>query len=242
MKLKAILFDVDGTLAETEEAHRLAFNRAFAEAGRRWCWSADDYRELLKVTGGRERIRHFVDAIGETASDESIAAMHRRKNALYAELVKDGAAVLRPGVARLIAEARRAGIGIGIATTTSRANLVALLDCHFGSGSLAWFDAVVTGEGVTHKKPDPEVYACALDTLGLDAEACVAIEDSRNGLLAAAACGIAVLVTPSLYTMHETFEGAAAVRASLEHPAPPVDLATIDRLLIRSPRLAAVAS
>ncbi len=241
MRLKAIIFDVDGTLAETEEAHRTAFNRVFAEAGREWKWSVDDYRELLKVTGGKERIRHFLKLIGETATDQFIADVHARKNEIYAALVASGTVALRPGIARLIGEARSCKMRAAIATTTSRANLVALLDCQFGTGSIADFDAVVTGEDVAHKKPDPEVYTRTLLALGLPPEACVAIEDSRNGLLAAAACGIAVLATPSLYTLHEQFGGAAGVRADLDHPFPPIDVAALNTLLVSHQPLVAAS-
>lgn len=241
MRLKAIIFDVDGTLAETEEAHRTAFNTAFAEAGRDWHWSAEDYRELLNVTGGRERIRHFLGTINETETDEFVADVHARKNAIYAGLVKSGAVALRPGISRMIDEARRNNIQTAIATTTSRTNLTALLDCHFGAGAIAGFDAVVTGEDVAHKKPDPEAYIRALSTLALAPDQCIAIEDSRNGLLAAAACGIRVLVTPSLYTAHEAFDGAAGVRADLDHPFPPINMAALDTLLL-SHQLQAAAS
>ncbi len=230
MKLNAILFDVDGTLAETEEAHRGAFNQAFAEAGRDWHWSKDDYRELLQVAGGRERLRAFLDSIGEPLPDEDLATLHRRKNVLYARAVTDGAVVARPGVSRLIAAARGAGVRLGIATTTSRANLAALVECLFGSEAMTWFDPVVTAEDVTAKKPDPQVYAIALERLGLPPSDCVAIEDSRNGLEAAMACGIPVVVTRSFYFSRENFAGAALVRDSLEG-LPLVDLATLDGLL-----------
>jgi HAD superfamily hydrolase (TIGR01509 family) len=231
MKLKAIIFDVDGTLAETEEAHRHAFNRAFAEAGRAWHWSENDYRELLKVTGGKERIRHFLKSLDEADSDDFIGELHARKNEIYAELVASGQVTLRPGIARLIKEARSRKLATAIATTTSRANLAALLDCHFGPGSIVEFKAVVTGEDVVRKKPDPEVYTHTLRALDVPPEACVAIEDSRNGLLAAASSGIAVLVTPSLYSSHEQFDGAAGVRGDLENPYPPIDVAALDALL-----------
>jgi HAD superfamily hydrolase (TIGR01509 family) len=234
MKLKAIIFDVDGTIAETEEAHRTAFNQAFAEAGKYWHWSVEDYRELLKVTGGRERIQHFLDGIAATESDMFVADVHAHKNAIYAGLVKGGAVELRPGIARLIDEARNGGISTAIATTTSKDNLVALLDCHFGAGAVAGFDAIVTGEDVTHKKPDSEAYARTLDALGLTPQACIAIEDSHNGLLAAIACGVATLVTPSLYTSHETFDGAVGVRPDLDAPYPPIDVAALDMLLSAS--------
>lgn len=241
MRLKAILFDVDGTIAETEEAHRTAFNRAFAEAGRDWHWSVDDYRKLLQVTGGKERIRHFAGTIGEAISDSFIVHVHARKNEIYAQLVEEGAAVLRPGIARLIGEARDRKIRIAIATTTSRTNLTALLDRHFGTGSLGAFDAVVTGEDVVRKKPDPEVYALALSGLSVAPNDCIAIEDSRNGVLAAVACGIPVLATPSLYTMHERFDGAVGVRASLDQPYPPIDIAALDRLVTALNPLAAAS-
>jgi HAD superfamily hydrolase (TIGR01509 family) len=234
MKLKAIIFDVDGTLAETEEAHRTAFNQAFAEARRDWHWSVNDYRELLKVTGGRERLRHFLASIGATESDMFVADVHARKNAIYANLVKGGAVELRPGIARLIDEARNAGIRTAISTTTSKDNLLALLDCHFGTGAISGFDAIVTGEDVIRKKPDPEAYARTLDALDLPQQACIAIEDSRNGLLAAMACGITTLVTPSLYTSHETFGGAVGVRPDLDAPYPPIDVAALDMLLSAS--------
>lgn len=231
MRLKAVIFDVDGTLAETEEAHRTAFNQAFVEAGRDWHWSADDYRDLLNVTGGRERIQHFLGLINEQETDQFVADVHARKNAIYAGLVESGAVALRPGILRVISEVRRNNIQTAIATTTSRTNLTALLHCHFGAGAIAGFHVVVTGEDVADKKPDPEAYKRTLLALGLLPDQCIAIEDSRNGLLAAAACGIAVLVTPSLYTAHEQFGEAAAVRADLDHPHPPIDVAGLDALL-----------
>jgi HAD superfamily hydrolase (TIGR01509 family) len=240
MRLKAIIFDVDGTLAETEEAHRTAFNQAFAEAGKDWHWSVDDYRELLTVTGGKERIRHFLTLICESASDQLVTALHVRKNAIYAKLVESGAVSLRPGIARIISEARRANIQTAIATTTSRANLVALLDCHFGAGAIGSFAAVVTGEDVARKKPDPEAYLQTLAILDLAPENCLALEDSRNGLRAAAACGVPTLVTPSLYTAHERFDGAAAVVASLDDPGLAIDISAMDRLLSLSVPLATV--
>ncbi len=231
MKLKALIFDVDGTLAETEEAHRHAFNRAFAEAGRDWIWTPDLYRSLLETTGGRERIAAFLHSIGEELPAEEIARLHRSKNAIYAQLVEDGEVELRPGVARLIDETAAAGVTLAIATTTSFGNLCALLDRHFGDSALARFGAVVTGEDVAAKKPDPAAYTRALELLGLGPDACIAIEDSRNGMIAARRAGLAVLVTPSRYTDHETFDGAALVREDLDQPGP-VTLADLEALLV----------
>ena len=230
MALRALIFDVDGTLAETEEAHRAAFNQSFAEAGHDWHWSVDQYRVLLRVTGGRPRIRHFLGTIGETATDDEIASLHIRKNTLYAEMVAHGAVTLRPGVARLIDEARRARLKLAIATTTSRSNIAALLEHLLAPDAAAWFGAIVAGEDVAAKKPDPEVYVRALAALGIAAAEAVAIEDSRNGLLAATACGIATIVTPSIYSDREDFTGARLVRPDLERPAA-ITLVTLSGLL-----------
>lgn len=227
MTLKAIIFDVDGTLAETEDWHRQAFNRAFAEAGRNWHWDRDLYRELLRVNGGRERFRHYLDSIGAALPDADLAAIHRRKNAIYAEHVAAGDISLRPGVARLIAEAEALELKLAIATTTGRDNLRALLD---GLLPAVAFDALATGEDVGAKKPDPEVYRCALAALGLAPAQCVAVEDSRIGLDAALAAGIATVVTPSTYCDHERFDGAALVRADLDGP-PPVTVPVLERLV-----------
>lgn len=237
MRLKALIFDVDGTLAETEEAHRRAFNRAFAEAGHGWEWTPGLYRRLLETTGGRERIVAWLRSIGETLPAPEIARLHRRKNEIYARLVADGEVALRPGVARLMDEAHAAGVALAIATTTSFGNLCALLDSRFGEAALARFAAVVTGEDVAVKKPDPAAYVRALELLGLGAGSCLAIEDSRNGMRAAQAAGLAVLVTPSSYTDHEAFDGAALVRTDLDAP-PALTLAECERLLVHSPAVA----
>jgi HAD superfamily hydrolase (TIGR01509 family) len=214
--LRAIIFDVDGTLAETEEAHRTAFNRAFGEAGKPWSWSQEDYRALLTTTGGKERIARYLDEQGMAPDPALVAALHARKNALYADLVAEGAVSARPGVRRLIEDARRHDVALAIATTTSASNLTALLDHVIGRGAAVLFAAIVTGEMVAVKKPDPEAYELALIDLGLPASACVAIEDSRNGLDAARGAGLATLVTPSRYTDHEDFTGAALVRRDLD--------------------------
>ncbi|QGN54571.1 HAD-IA family hydrolase [Novosphingobium sp. Gsoil 351] len=240
MTLKALIFDVDGTLAETEEAHRSAFNRTFAEAGHDWEWSPEHYRRLLETTGGKERIAAFLDEIGESLAAETIARLHARKNAIYAQLVAGGEVALRPGVVRLIDEARAAGVGLAIATTTSRANLAALLGRLFGLSALGIFAAVVAGEDVSAKKPDPEVYARTLALLGLAPGECLAIEDSRNGMLAARAAGLPVLVTPSRYTDHEVFDGAALLRPDLDS-APAITLADCERLVSESPATANAA-
>ncbi len=214
----AILFDVDGTIAETEEGHRQAWNAAFAAHGRGWTWDRATYRTLLRVAGGPERLRAFAgpDAIG----DEEIARIHREKNALYRAAVAAGAVPLRPGVLALLNFARGAGIRLAIATTTSRGNVLALLEGAIGPHAPGWFEVMACAEDAPAKKPDPQVYAVALERLGLSAQDTVAIEDSRNGVLAASALGIPVVLSPSFYFDHEPREDAVLVLPDLAAMAP----------------------
>lgn len=213
---RAIVFDVDGTLAETEETHREAFNRAFRQAGLSWSWDRGLYRELLAVTGGKERIRHFIEAHGATGApqedrDPFIRALHADKTGAYTRMVSGGELALRPGVRELINAARKRGYRLAIATTTTPANVDALLQVAFGDTGHGLFEVICAGDSVANKKPAPDVYLRTLEELGLPAADCVAIEDSRNGLLAARAAGIATIVTPSLYTRDERFDEAALV-------------------------------
>ncbi|WP_295636353.1 HAD-IA family hydrolase [Novosphingobium sp.] len=231
MRLKAIIFDVDGTLAETEEAHRRAFNRAFAEAGLAWRWSEADYAALLTTTGGRERIGRYRAEIGLAPDATTVAALHMRKNEIYAEQLAAGEIESRPGIMRLIRESLDRGVTLAIATTTSRANLDGLLRHVLGPGSETWFPVIVAGEDVAVKKPDPEVYSRALAALGLEPEVCVAIEDSKHGLAAARAAGIATVVTPSRFTSGQDFSAAALVCSDLDQAESRVDLARLDAML-----------
>ena len=222
MRLAALLWDVDGTLAETErDGHRVAFNRAFEAFGLPWRWSVAHYAALLAVTGGRERLLHDFaqrpDAPASAAAREALARrLHAHKNAVYAEIVAAGGLALRPGVAALIDEAAAAGLRQAITTTTSRANVDALLRAAFGPGWQRRFAAVVCGEDVARKKPDPEVFRRALQGLGLPAGAALAIEDSPPGVAAARAAGVAVLVTRSVYFADDAVEGALAVGPGLD--------------------------
>ncbi|MGV6804818.1 MAG: HAD family hydrolase [Ruegeria sp.] len=209
MTVKALIFDVDGTLSETEEAHRIAFNHAFDEAGIGWHWTVSDYTALLRVTGGKERMRAHRDAADtQSLTDAEIAALHDRKTQIYARSVAAGQVGLRPGVAELIASARAAGLRLAIATTTSRPNVDALCRACWGCPAHQIFDVIASGDEVPAKKPAPDVYQLALDRLGLPAKACLAIEDSANGVRSARAAGIEVLVTPSAYTAGDDFQGA----------------------------------
>lgn len=219
--LKAILFDVDGTLAETEEFHRRAFNSAFAQHGLDFQWSQEQYRELLKVTGGKERLAAFFRARGVPMSDERIRALHLAKNALYAEGIASGAVGLRPGVARIMRSARDAGVQLGIATTTSAENLDALLRPLFGAAWARDFSGVVAGDEVPRKKPAPDVYLACLQQMRIAAGYAVAIEDSAAGVRSARDAGIGVLATPSQYTDHDDFSQADAVVPHLGDPDQP---------------------
>lgn len=220
--LQAVLWDVDGTLAETErDGHRVAFNQAFEEAGLDWRWDEALYGELLRVTGGRERILHFLreraDAPATSDEREALARrLHQRKNAIYGDLVRRAVLPLRPGVKALMAECTDAGVRMAIVTTTSRSNVEALMGVHLGAQWRGAFAAVVCGEDVQHKKPDPEAYERALAELGLGPLACVAIEDSPGGVSAARAADIPVVVPLSAYFANATIEGAVAIGPGLD--------------------------
>jgi len=218
MNLRALIFDVDGTLAETEEAHRAAFNETFSSWGLGWHWNRPDYTRLLKTTGGKERIRAFQKGLpaGDRLGEDDIARLHREKTARYGEILASGGLVLRPGVAELIRTARNAGLKIAVATTTNAPNVEALCQCCWGQSAARIFDEIAAGDMVEAKKPAPDVFDLALEKLGLPADACLAFEDSRNGLLSARGAGLQVVVTPSAYTVDEDFSEATYLIATLE--------------------------
>lgn len=210
-RFKAVIFDVDGTLSETEEIHRQAFNETFEHFGLGWHWTQHLYRDLLLVSGGKERIRHFLDRSGIVADrfpDEFIAVLHAFKTERYVRLLESGQFDLRPGVRDIIVAAQRNGYCLAIATTTSRQNVECLVAGAFGPNGLDMFASVVCGDDVARKKPAPDVYLRVIERLGVAASECVAIEDSRNGMLAAQGAGIPVAITPAFYTDGEDFSGA----------------------------------
>lgn len=231
--LRALIFDVDGTLAETErDGHRVAFNRAFVDAGLSWHWSVAEYGELLRVAGGRERLRHYMrirDLVDDDGERHRLASeLHKAKTEHYRRMVEAGAVALRPGVARLLREARDQGLTLAIATTTSRANIDALFE-HALPQALDWLEVIGAAEDAPCKKPDPQVYEFVLDRLGLKPGECFAFEDSANGLRSAAALGIPTVITFNDYTRDQDFAYAACVLSDLGEPgAPPLRVAGLD--------------
>lgn len=225
-EFKAFIFDVDGTLADTEEGHRTAFNRVFAERGLDWDWTPELYRKLLTVTGGKERIRHFLreyrpeEKLPEDV-DGFIAGLHQGKTAHYVALLREGGIPLRPGVARLLGEAREAGIRLAIATTTTMENVTTLLECTLGRESIDWFEVIGAGGVVPSKKPAPDIYVYVLEQLGLTADQCLAFEDSQNGIRAATAAGLRCVITVCQYTDGEDFQGALIELDQLGEPDAP---------------------
>jgi HAD superfamily hydrolase (TIGR01509 family) len=227
MEIEAFLFDVDGTLADTErDGHRPAFNKAFDEFGLGWHWDTALYGELLAVTGGKERIKYYVESFlpadQKPADIEQLAAdLHRVKTKHYTELVSQGALPLRPGVKRLLNEARAAGLRLAIATTTNPENVTALLRHSLGEGTENWFEVIAAGDIVPAKKPAPDIYQWALREMNLAPQQCIAFEDSRNGLKSSMAAGIRTLVTINDYTADDQFDGAIAVLSDLGEPDAP---------------------
>jgi HAD superfamily hydrolase (TIGR01509 family) len=219
--MKALIFDCDGVLVDTErDGHRVAFNRAFKAAGIDAEWSVELYGKLLAIAGGKERMTHYFDQRGwppGASAAALIPALHKRKTALFTELIAAGALPLRPGVARLVDEAHAAGVRLGVCTTSDPKAIDGVLDL-LGAKRKSWFEIVLAGDVVKNKKPDPEIYLLAKQQLGLDAKDCVVVEDSRNGLLASLGAGMPTLITTSAYTTGEDFSGAAMVVPELGDP------------------------
>jgi HAD superfamily hydrolase (TIGR01509 family) len=222
MPIKAIIFDVDGTLADTEDGHRKSFNKAFAESGLDWNWDVALYDKLLKVTGGKERIKYFVDSFltGFTKPDDYegfVKNLHAVKTLHYTNMLGEGRIPLRPGIKRLIHDAHAAGITLAIATTTTPQNVSALLEVGLGKDWKKYFAANGCGDIVPHKKPAPDIYIWVLDKLRLASSDCIALEDSYNGLRSALAAGIKTYVTTNPYTHKQDFTGAAGVLDDLSN-------------------------
>ncbi len=218
-QLKALIFDVDGTLAETERnGHRLAFNRAFAEANLNWNWSETLYGELLEVSGGKERIRHYIQLYNPNFKEDLetlIPQLHQAKTAHYRQLLLSGEIQLRLGVKRLIEEADSQGIRLAIATTSALPNALALLEKNLNPD---WFEVIAAGDIVTHKKPAPDIYKYVLNQMNLEADKCLVFEDSFHGLQAAYEANLKTVITLHNYTKNQDFSLASLVLNHLGEP------------------------
>ena len=236
MALKALIFDCDGVLVDTErDAHRVGFNLAFAEHGIDAEWSVELYARLLLTAGGKERMRVYFDEFGwpanadsDEAKDALILDLHKTKTRITSEIVTS--LPVRPGILRIIDEARAAGVRLGVCTTSNPKFIDAVLDL-FGAERKAAFEFVHAGDVVAKKKPAPDIYLLALETLGLPASECVVIEDSRNGLLAATGAGLTTLITVSTYTGEEDFTEAAMVVPELGDAPANITIEDLGRLV-----------
>jgi HAD superfamily hydrolase (TIGR01509 family) len=225
--LQALIFDVDGTIADTErDGHRIANNQAFREAGLDWEWSVETYGELLAVTGGKERIRFYIDHFrpdfeSPADLDGFIAELHASKTRFYTDLVRTGRIPARPGVVRLLREARAAGMRLAIATTTTPANVTALLESAIAPDAVSWFEVIGAGDVVPAKKPAPDIYHYVLDRMDLAASDCLAFEDSANGILASHGAGLKTIIAINDYTREHEFPGACLVLDQYGEPEQP---------------------
>jgi HAD superfamily hydrolase (TIGR01509 family) len=222
----ALIFDCDGVLADTERfGHLPAFNATFEEFGLPVSWSEADYGAALRIGGGKERMAslltpELVAAAGLPRDPEGqsreVARWHERKTQRYVELVQAGVLPPRPGIARIIREARAAGWQLAVCSTSAEPSVRAILES--ATGDTAPDFLVLAGDVVAHKKPAPDIYELALRELGAAPSECVVIEDSRNGLLAAVGAQLVTIVTVNGYTRDEDFSEAALVVSSLGDP------------------------
>ena len=212
-QLKVLIFDVDGTLADTErDGHRVAFNHAFDQMGVNWNWSIDFYGELLAIAGGKERLKFYLEKYQPDWQTEDLAAFitqtHQLKSQYYRSLLQQNAIPLRPGVKRLILEARAQGIRLAIATTSSLPNAMALLETTLDP---AWFEVIAAGDIVAHKKPAPDIYHYVLEQMNIAPEHCLVFEDTTHGLQAATQANLKTIITVNEYTKSQDFNNAVLV-------------------------------
>lgn len=218
-QLKAIFFDMDGTIIDTEkDGHRVAFNEAFARLGINAEWDVAKYHQLLQIAGGKERMKFYFQGEGKEffptgkSIDEFVQQLHLLKTEIFVSLIESGKLPLRPGIKRIMKEAREKGILIGICTTSNEKAVKSIVNSLLADIKI---DLILAGDIVTNKKPDPEIYLLALQKTGLSGKEVLVVEDSENGLIAGKAAGIKVLVTVNEYTKNENMTGADAVLTSL---------------------------
>ncbi len=218
MKCLAIIFDVDGTLVETEDLHRAAFNSTFQKWSLGWYWDKDMYKELLKVSGGKERLVHYQNLVKsnrEYLNKETIIQIHNEKTMAYRQSLTTSELFFRPGVAKLIKQAQTKNIKLAIATATSKTNVDSLIKNIWKVPTEKVFNAVATNDEITKNKPSPEVYKLVLKKLQIEPKHCIAIEDSLNGLKSAKGADLRTIITPSSYTKNDNFALADIVLPSL---------------------------
>jgi len=219
MKIEGIIFDVDGTIADTEDIHRQAFNKAFSKFDLNWHWSKEKYHELLFISGGKERITRCLAEDNATKKNTGfIEKLHKCKSECYRSILLSSDISLRPGVKRLITEAKEKNIKIGIATNSSTENLQVLIKKTFKVEPEKLFNTIVTNNIVIDKKPSPEVYYRALKNLELSANKCIAVEDTANGNASAIRAGLRTVITTHAYTADNDFDGASLVLNNLGEP------------------------
>lgn len=238
-QLKALIFDCDGVLVDTErDGHRVAFNKAFAKKGYNIEWDVELYKELLKVAGGKERMRHYFDQTrwpeDVTDKDSLIKELHKLKTDLFMQIIESGELPLRPGAARLVDEAIAENVGLAVCSTANERAVNLVVERLLGPKRKAKFDLILAGDVVSKKKPDPEIYNLALQRLDLKPNECVVIEDSRNGLLAAKTAGIYCVITTNSYTKDEDFTEADVVVSELgDLPNVQINLETIKNIVAK---------
>ena len=226
MLLSAVLFDVDGTIAETEELHRKSFNESFKEFNLDWFWDKPIYKELINIGGGKERIQHYMkrawpEMLEYKNLSKYIDSIHKVKNEIYEDYLNEETITFRPGIKRLISELKESRIRIALVSSSSKTNIENLLLKGLQFKSIDFFDLIAHGDCTKNKKPSPEIYEWALEKLKLSAQSCIAIEDSPRGLDSAVAAKIKVIVTPSELTSDENFEDADLVVSDLGEPKEP---------------------
>jgi len=221
--MEAIIFDCDGVLADTErDGHRVAFNRAFAKKGYPIEWGVELYGELLEVSGGKERMRHYFNSYGwpydVTDKNTLIKELHKLKTDFFLQIIESGELPARAGVTRLIDEAIAADVTLAVCSTSHERAVNLVVEKLLGSERKARFSVILAGDVVSKKKPDPEIYSLASEKLRLEPSECIVIEDNRNGLLAAKAAGMYCIITTNGYTKDEDFKEADLVVSELGDP------------------------